>query len=56
MYGGGEASGVTGHQAVVGAGRLGLRREVYVRFGGVTGGGGGEYGRDDNLDGHLIKW
>ena len=50
MSGGGEAAGVTGGQAVVGAVNIGL-------VGDADGGmGGGADGWDGNRDGQLIRW
>ena len=57
MSGGGEASGVTGGQAVVGTGRLGLGRDVDGGSGGGTGGGRGGDGRDGDGDRDgLNRW
>ena len=55
MSGGGEASGVTGEQEVVGAVSLGLGGDGYGGSGGGTGGGGGGDGGYDNKYGQLIR-
>ena len=48
-------SGVMGGQAVVGTGRLGLRRDVDCGSGGGRRGVGGGDGRDGDRDGGIIR-
>ena len=55
VSGGGEASGITDGQVVVGIGRPGLKGYAYKVSGGGTDGGGVEDGRDSGRDG-LNKW
>ena len=56
MSGGGDASGVMGGQAVVGAVRLGLGGDADRGSGGIIGGRGGGDGQYGDRDGRLIRW
>ena len=56
VSGGREASGVTGDQEVVGAGRIVPGRDVDSGSGGGTGGGRGGYGKYIKGDGQIISW
>ena len=55
VSGGGEASGVTGGQTMVGAAWIGIERDLERGLGGGMGGGGGGYGRDGDGYGLLIR-